>query len=128
MVEAGGFLYAALKGADVGKARLLGNDGNGVVGVFPQQTQGGQRAQIVDIGFGCTVDGLMAEELIEPCHRHAQQLCQVGRTEIGAQMRTLLFYVYLDERHQLSIVLQVCITLTFHSGFHDFAGRLGAST
>ena len=49
-------LDAPLKGANIREASLLGDDGNGVVGLFTQQSQSGQRAQIVDIGFRRAVD------------------------------------------------------------------------
>ena len=49
-------LDAPLKGANIRGAGLLGDDGNGVVGLFTQQSQSGQRTQVVDIGFGRAVD------------------------------------------------------------------------
>ena len=69
----------------------------------------------------------MTEELVKSGHRDPQHVGQLGRTEIGAQMRAILLYVYLDECHQLSVVLQVGITLPFHASLHDLSGRLCAT-
>ena len=70
----------------------------------------------------------MAEETCQTSLTHAKQFGQSGSVEIGANIRELLLYPQFDERHQLSIVLQVGIALTLDIPFEQLTRHRDATT
>ena len=101
------------------EARFLGNGSNAVVGLRTQQSHGVDGAQVVDVSLRRAVDRLVAEELDKALLTDAEEFSQLLGVEVGVQMRALLFESQVDQGQQLTIVLQVGITLPLDILLHQ---------
>ena len=95
--------------------------------MLTQQTQGMQRAQVVYIGIGRAVDGLVAEELVKPLAAHSEQFGEGLGIESRVGVSPLLLHTQFNHGHELAVVLQVGIALALDVALQNLARHLSAA-